>query len=320
KQRAIILLTIHLLETRNYTEALFYMEQLSFDEINEFHPQLAHKLGEVSKSLEKSQKMGKIHTNLKFSRSDLELPVEHLLQEEEIFEGFPELDKPSSLELQELNANLATFSSVDQLKSPSIESLQELFESEIEAVSPPESIGEDITPEVDISQMISIDETTQSDVDSEQVRDVIIDQVFSSHLERSIVSSTLMNQDQTEFIPPASQEDSSLEEDIQPEIRLNIRSEVGQRLQRAGWSVQLNFSSSTRQDAEPDIVAERGLIRKRKKLIFFAENVPDAEICSFLLQSNPELGEKIVFLLEGNPQEANVSIRVKIINRIDQLF
>ena len=75
-----------------------------------------------------------------------------------------------------------------------------------------------------------------------------------------------------------------------------------------------------RRDAEPDIVAEKGLIRKRKKLIFFAEDVPEAEICSFLLQSNPEIGEKIVFLIEGNPQEANISLQVKIISRIDQLF
>jgi hypothetical protein len=100
----------------------------------------------------------------------------------------------------------------------------------------------------------------------------------------------------------------------------NIRYEVGRRLQKAGWSVHLNFSTDIRQGPEPDILAEKGLIRKRKKMIFFAEHVPDAEICSFLLQSNPEAGERIIYLLDGNPHEADVSSHVKVINRIDQLF
>ncbi|MHA1512916.1 MAG: hypothetical protein ACTSRJ_02490, partial [Candidatus Hodarchaeales archaeon] len=92
------------------------------------------------------------------------------------------------------------------------------------------------------------------------------------------------------------------------------------RLQKAGWSVQMNYSSNIGQGAEPDITAEKGLIRKKKKLLYFAESVPDAEICSFLLQSNTELGERIIFLHEGNPKDANVTLNVKLITRIDQLF
>jgi len=100
----------------------------------------------------------------------------------------------------------------------------------------------------------------------------------------------------------------------------NIQYEVGRRLQKAGWSVQLNFSSNISHGSEPDIVAEKGLIRKKKKLVFFAKSVPDAEICSFLLQSNVETGERIIFLHEGNPRSANVSLDMKVITRIDQLF
>jgi tetratricopeptide (TPR) repeat protein len=319
RQRSIMLLTIHFLELKNYTEAIFYMEQLSFEDLSNLHPQLATKLNEISQSLDKSRQLGTIHTNLYFSRSDLDLPVEQLLKEEEIFEGFPELEKPSSLELEELNANLATYGSISDLKPPSIESLEDLFGFKIEITPPSEITDEVITPEVTMSELISVEEDIPLISADETGRDSSLDQVFSAHQEEITEDLSYESTEYTEFIPQPIQEET-IREESRPRTVINIRSEVGKRLQRAGWSVQLNFSSSTSHDAEPDIVAEKGLIRKRKKLIFFAENVPEAEICSFLLQSNPEPGEKVVFLLEGQPREANVSIQVKVITRIEQLF
>ncbi len=62
------------------------------------------------------------------------------------------------------------------------------------------------------------------------------------------------------------------------------------------------------------------MVRKQRKMIFFAEDVADAEICSFLLQSNQTPGEKYVFLLSGDPLKAKISQKVKLVTRVDQLF
>lgn len=97
-------------------------------------------------------------------------------------------------------------------------------------------------------------------------------------------------------------------------------SEVSNRLQQAGWIVQTNNISNKAKNPEPDIIAEKGLVRKKRKMIFFAEDVPDAEICSFLLQSSLETGEKYVFLLSGDPNKANISKKVKLVTRVDQIF
>jgi hypothetical protein len=100
----------------------------------------------------------------------------------------------------------------------------------------------------------------------------------------------------------------------------NIRALVVGRLQKAGWAVELNFDNFTQKGVEPDVLAVKGLVRKHRMLIYFAENPADAEICSFLLQSNPRSGEKIIFLLDGSPGEADVSKEIKLVTQINQLF
>jgi hypothetical protein len=119
------------------------------------------------------------------------------------------------------------------------------------------------------------------------------------------------------FEPETSSDEIEIQENQPTE---NIPSQVGRQLQKAGWSIQINFSSGMRRGTEPDIQAEKGLIRKKKKLIFIAEDPTDAEICGFLLQSSLEEGEKIVYLIEGNPQEVNISHKIKLVTQINQIL
>ncbi|MCK5344577.1 MAG: hypothetical protein KAR20_14285, partial [Candidatus Heimdallarchaeota archaeon] len=317
RQRAILLLAVHFLEFENYSEAFFYVEQLSLEKISEINPQLSQKLIEVAKSLEKSQQRGQIQTDLRFSRSDLDLPVEKLLEDEdEVFVTFSAPEKPSSLELEELGVNLQTTQITEKLKPPSVESLQALFDAEISPITEPVPTSEtrQETDRTQTDRPLATDE-----ISVQPIRETQIDHVFSAHQETSN-SHLPSSNDILELIQPSNQSviHTTNEQLLEPEG--NIRYEVGRRLQRAGWSVHLNFSTDIHQGAEPDILAEKGLIRKKKMLIFFAEHVPDAEICAFLLQSNSEAGERVIYLLEGNPSEADVSSHVKIINRIDQLF
>ena len=310
KQKAILLLAVHFLETKNYGEAFLYLQQLPFDEIKQLFPDLAQKLVEISTVLEKSQIREQIHANIHFSRKDLDLPVEELLLETEEEEGFSEPEKPSSLELEEFSTRIRENQRIRDLKPPSIESLQELFDTDQLDSTQEESelleYVESVTP---------TEETTRIEEGDIQFREARNSQIFSAHQHYPVSAETdhsslnVLNQ-QTE--------DPTLRSTV--ESHVDIQYEVGRRLQKAGWSVQLNFSSNISQGSEPDIVAEKGLIRKKKKLIFFAESVPDAEICSFLLQSNLETGERIIFLHEGNPRDANVSLNVNVITRIDQLF
>jgi tetratricopeptide (TPR) repeat protein len=311
KQKAILLLTVHFLETKNYGEAFLYMQQLPFDEIKQNFPDLAQKLVEISTILEKSQQREQIHANIYFSRKDLDLPVEDLLQEsKEEEEAFSKPEKPSSLELEEFSTRIKENQKMRDLKPPSIESLQELFDTD--------QLDSD-QEEVELFEFVETVATAEEKLiiedDNLQLREIQNSQIFSAHQTHptpSIVDNT--NSDKLEQQPQVPIVESTVE------THESVQYEVGRRLQKAGWSVQLNFSSNFQQGSEPDIVGEKGLIRKKKKLIFFAESVPDAEICSFLLQSNLEPGERIIFLHEGNPKNANVSLNVKIITRIDQLF
>ena len=96
KQKSILLLAVHFLETKSYGEAFLYLQQLPFDEIKQIFPDLAHKLAEILTILEKSQQREQIHANIHFSRKDLDLPVEEMLLESEQKEGkvFTEPEKP----------------------------------------------------------------------------------------------------------------------------------------------------------------------------------------------------------------------------------
>jgi len=116
-----------------------------------------------------------------------------------------------------------------------------------------------------------------------------------------------------------SSNDSTIEQ-LSPVGDISKFSEVSSRLQQAGWIIQANNISSNTKNPEPDILAEKGMVRKQRKMIFFAEDVADAEICSFLLQSNQTPGEKYVFLLSGNPSKAKISPKVKLVTRVDQIF
>ncbi|NHJ00933.1 MAG: hypothetical protein EAX86_02275 [Candidatus Heimdallarchaeota archaeon] len=318
--KALLLLTIHSLESDRYNEAEYFLRQIPKEKIDSLDKTLREKVLEINKLLDISNKRGRLYSDLKFTRSALHLPVEDLLQGT----GNSEQER---INLRSTITNLQstqTEGAVDfseQLKPPTIETLEALFtsqqiEEELETFEQ-ESLQIDkpsLIPSPS-SQNESLDERTQA-----------LERLFRAHqspVEVSVSESTFFER---ELEPPSIEES---EEDItsfQTEVQSRVRSEENTRtltiryLQRAGWTVQLNFTNTNRRGAEPDLIAERGLIRRKRKLIFFAENPTDAEICSFLLQSNPESGEKIIFLLNGDPREANISLEVKLINHIDQLF
>ncbi len=131
---------------------------------------------------------------------------------------------------------------------------------------------------------------------------------------------TMSEEESTTSEALSSSSNDSIIEQLPPVGDISKFSEVSSRLQQAGWIIQANNISSNTKSPEPDILAEKGMVRKQRKLIFFAEDVADAEICSFLLQSNQTPGEKYVFLLSGNPLKAKISQKVKLVTRVDQIF
>ena len=341
--KAILLLTIHALEGEHYTKAEFYIRQVSESQLEILNPQLTQKIREIQEILKLSRKRGQLYADLRFSRKDLDLPVEELITEaktppQEISIKQEYLD---TLEVPRLEISAQKSSLSSELRPPSIETLQALFESSEEELPPP--TDQEPLPTVTHDQALDVKpqelassitpDTTPRDA---QAKTLALKRLFKAHQqpqEPLITSSSVASvpsQESAGVELPSSDEQiiESVEEFPQvtsfPSQAItydeNVRTEVIGRLQKAGWTVELNFTNLTRRGSEPDILAVKGLIRKNRKLIFFAENPADAEICSFLLQSNPDKGEKIVFLLSGDSREANVSVIVKLVTQIDQLL
>ncbi len=312
--KAILLLTIHFIEQDNFSEAIFHLQKISKEQmnrINTLNPPLAKKINETQLILKKYQERGQIKTDLRFSREELEKPVEQLLGKGEltIAENHLEQDDLSSLKPPTLEVSVPeSDSSFSGLKPPSVEALHELFDE-----------PEEISLPLPITVRTRKTDIVQPSQESLQERIPEYSRLFQAHKswqEESLEESSF---DSAPVEEPLDFE--TIREEAEEIVQFSdIRSEVGHRLQKAGWKVHYNFAGKIRKGAEPDILAEKGLIRKNRKLIFFAENTADAEICSFLLQSNLESGEKIVFLLQGNINDVDIPIEIKLVNQIDQLF
>lgn len=341
--KAILLLTIHALEGGYYSEAEYYIHQVSKRKIESLKPKLSRKIQEIQEILELSRKRGLLQADLRFSRKALDLPIEELLPETKIPSQDTTLKQKelSSVEIPKLEISALKPSLSIKLKPPSIEVLQELFDSSEEApISPTDQeqlVIETKEPVMDEEpqQSESVMTSTQT-YQHDQEKAIALERLFKAHQlpqESSIPPSPVTSASthgsfEIEYTAPSLQMTESVENvtqdtDFATSAVLhdkNVRTEVVGRLQKAGWAVELNFTNLIGRGSEPDIIATKGLIRKSRKLIFIAENPADAEICSFLLQSNPERGEKIVFLINGDPREANISVMVKLATQIDQLF
>ncbi len=314
--KALLMLTIHSLESDRYNEAEYFLRQIPQEKIATLELSLKEKIIELNKFLDSSHKRGQLYSDLKFSRSALQLPVDDLIQKT------AELDQ-ERLTAKDSISDLQTFP--EQLKPPTIATLAALFETPLaqEENSILEEAGEVVEIEVppsDDHQPILYPERSQEEQEELEERSNALDRLFRAHQEPGYETAEEQPFFIEEPIVPEREEitETQNQGDSQVQSNENTRTLAIRYLQRAGWTVQLNYINQ--RGAEPDIIAERGLIRKRKKLIFFAENPTDAEICSFLLQSNPESGEKVIFLLSGDPRDTNVSIGIKLINHIDQLF
>ncbi len=202
---------------------------------------------------------------------------------------------------------------IEKLKPPSIDALKELFEA-------PEEELPSIVQEPEIKVLVP--EIPPTEIKEEKLDFSRLFQEHKLDQEETIPSSPILSPPLIESIDTEELYTDSMSPVEQSEefIQVNVRSEVCKRLQKAGWAVRMNFENRVRKSAEPDVIAEKGLIRKHKRLIFFAENPTDAEICSFLLQSSLESGEKIVYLLNGNPKDVSIPLEIKLMTQIDQLF
>jgi tetratricopeptide (TPR) repeat protein len=340
--KAILLLIIHALEGDYYSKADFYIQQVSEAQLQDVNPQLRQKIQEIRELLDLSRQRGQMHTNLHFSRNDLDLPIDELLPEVKTptKDIVQEEEKFASLQVPHLDIGPRPPPS-HKVKQPTVEVLQELFVTSEETqpqLNPQEVLiettQEQVSPPSEEQQGAKVTPLSETTPEYEQEKAVALERLFRAHRvspETSILPSPsefsvetveneisfpeeIISESITERTPITSPPTSAVSQDE------NIRSNVVSRLQKAGWAVELNFTNLARRGSEPDVIATKGLIRKARKLIFFAENPADAEICSFLLQSNPERGEKLVFLLSGDPRDANVSVMVKLVTQIGQLF
>ena len=310
--RAGLLLLISSLEKNNFPKVGYYLQILSNIEMEYLNPSIANIISQIKEISTKSLKRGQIQSNLRFTLKDLDLPVEQLIeQNESLFQEksltFTQLKEKSQKEINQsigITGKMTQFSG--KLKPPSLERLQELFEVKETIIEPKieerETIPEFITTTLEDYEEVQISPSAET-----------LSNLFREH-------RILQEEGNTGGINVIAVEDTENEE-IQERISLeNIPTQAGRYFQRAGWTVRFNLTTRQRRGAEPDIIAEKGLIRKRKKLIFFAENPTDAEICGFLLQSSLEEGEKLVFLMSGDPRTVKLSRKVKLITHIDQLF
>ncbi|WP_455142982.1 hypothetical protein [Candidatus Hodarchaeum mangrovi] len=310
--RAGLLLLISSLEKNNFPKVGYYLQILSNIEMEYLNPSIANIISQIREISRKSLKRGQIQTNLRFTLKDLDLPVEKLIEQyESLFEErsltFTQFKEKSQKEIDHsigLTGKMSQFSG--KLKPPSLERLQELFEVKETTIEPKMEEREAIPETIP---------TTQEEYEEGRISPSAetLSNLFREH-------RILQEEDNISEINITTAEDTENKE-IQERISLeNIPTQAGRYFQRAGWTVRFNLTTGQRRGAEPDIIAEKGLIRRRKKLIFFAENPTDAEICGFLLQSSLEEGEKLVFLMSGDPRTVKLSRKVKLITHIDQLF
>ncbi len=362
--KAILLLVVHELEGENYSQADYYLRQIPRLKYEQLNKPLYQKIHELQKILEKSHQRTLLHSNIQFTRDDLDLPVEKLVQDEKT--GTKALDttldrnmrepvsvrtQPIDYPIQELvteiklssrlissqptelseekapEALIYDSSASTPLQAPSIDALQELFDNSEDF----KVHTLDQTPAVSAIQNETLESSPQIETDSnqslkvennEKANAVVLERLFTAHQQSDEGTSSTTEfengavlEQNSSIVTPPTTGDSSSSRQIESDQSIVIR-----HLQKAGWTIQINFTASTRRGAEPDIIAEKGIIRKSRKLIFFAENPTDAEICSFLLQTSPESGEKMIYLLRGDPLDVNIALGIKIVNQIDQLF
>jgi len=257
-------------------------------------------------------------------KRETNIPLQKLVSEIKTSSSRLDPSSESTTELAAIESSASQEALAAELKAPSVDVLQDLFDSS-KGISEPEirigtiqnePVDENIQESVSISPITPVTVKTQDNTSA-------LERLFTAHQqnpeqETPISSDYESINDEIETLIESPLQLSSTPQSTEEIV--NDPSTISKQLQKAGWTVQINFASSTRRGSEPDIIAEKGLIRKHRKLIFFAENPADAEICSFLLQTNPESGEKIIFLLQGDPQDVTISYGIKVVTRINQLF
>ncbi|MHA1973530.1 MAG: tetratricopeptide repeat protein [Candidatus Hodarchaeales archaeon] len=311
--KASLILITEALEKKNWNKVEDYLTILSNIPSDKLDPLIIEKIKKITDIVEKSRQRKQIHTNIHFTLKDLDLPLNDLIAEvgnyskrrtQESIEGL-KLEGSSTLMSVEPKAEYSTFGT--NFKPPSIEILNSLFKQKPDkAVHLKKS-----EKKPDVRKTIeTISKKTP------EKKHIEAYEIFRSHRKQASMNTTSKHEEQINLASSTIAIDTNEETNQQ----LSIPGQVCKQLQKAGWTVRMNLTSGQQRGAEPDIISEKGLIRKKKKLIFFAEDPTDAEICGFLLQSNLDEGEKIVYLLSGDPREVNVSRKVKVVTGIDQIL
>ena len=344
--KAILLLTIHALEGKQHSEAAFFIQQISDSQIEHLNQNLRQKINELREILRLSLQREQIHTDIQFSLKDLELPVEEIIKEpKELSQEISLPEEELELHAPKLEIDTPEPSLSREMKPSPIETFFDTTEEEPSTLPDQEPPSAVIEEQVLIGRTkeLKISKVPDSTIREAQEKSLALERLFKAHQEPreeltplSPIPTESMQEPREIELPHSSErviepyEEITQAPSISPQVPSqdetfhpqdeNIRAHVVRRLQKAGWTAELNFDYMSQRGAEPDIIAEKGLIRKQRMLIFFAENTADAEICSFLLQSNLESGKKIIYLLDGNPREADVSKEIKLVTQINQLF
>ncbi|MHA2203991.1 MAG: hypothetical protein ACW991_09915, partial [Candidatus Hodarchaeales archaeon] len=186
--KAILLLIIHALEGDNYSKADFYIQQVSEDQLQDIKPQLSQKIREIREMLEISRRRGQLHADLHFTRKDLDLPIDELLPEAKppTQEIFHEKEAVTSLQAPKLDIFPRSAISTQKLKQPSVEALQELFDTSEEELPVPvnqELILTTTQEHVSAEEPQEAEEVTISDAIPryDQEKAVALERLFRAH-------------------------------------------------------------------------------------------------------------------------------------------
>ncbi|MHA1331569.1 MAG: tetratricopeptide repeat protein [Candidatus Hodarchaeales archaeon] len=308
--KASLILITQSLEKKNLNKVENYLSILSNIPSEKLDPLILDKINKITDVVEKSRRRKQIHTNIHFTLKELELPLEKLVVE---VDNYSKRELQQSIEEPKIEVNPILISAEPtseysalgtNFRPPSIEILDSLFKTKSREVSSSK------TPEIKPVRK-EPSETIREKTPKEPYMKAY--EVFRSHKTEISGAVTPKSKETVRVTTTTTPKE-------EPKKQLSIPGQVCKQLQKAGWSIRLNLTSGQERGTEADLIAERGLIRKKKKLIFFAEDPTDAEICGFLLQSNHDEGEKIVYLLSGNPREVNISRKVKLVTGIDQIL
>ncbi len=110
--------------------------------------------------------------------------------------------------------------------------------------------------------------------------------------------------------------DESMNEAVQRPSRELIYNILRNMLQSRGYSIEVNLDAVS----EPNIIATKGKLKKHRVMISICEDPLDAGFASTLLAGYLSQGTKVIFLLNGTPDQVAGQKNIIIISRPEELI